>query len=308
MANSLRNTLRELRAEFPFDVALTSWVYPDGCAVARLAKELSFPFVVIGQGSDVHQYLQIRVRRRIIVASLRCASAVITRSAELGRLLCAAGVAETSLHTIYNGVEADTFHPGDRATARQQLGLNKAETILLYVGNLLPIKNPLLAVDTFAELNRRQPNRCRLVMLGEGVLREQILERADALGLRERILLAGRKPPTEVARFMQAADVLCVTSDNEGVPNVICEAFSCGLRVAATRVGGIPEVLTADFLGRMVARRDPQALAAAILEICAQPASPDRILQHARRFNWEATAAQYANLATLAAENYNQAR
>ncbi len=300
MANSLRDTLRELRAKFPFEAVLASWVYPDGCAVARLAKELHFPFVVIGQGSDVHQYLQIPVRRRIIAASLRHAAGVITRSAELGRLLCAAGVAETSLRTIYNGVEADVFRPGDSAAARQQLGLDAAQKILLYVGNLLPIKNPLLLVDAFAELNRRQPQHFRLVLLGDGLLREEILQRADALGLRDRIFLGGRKTPTEVARFMQAADVLCVPSDNEGVPNVIYEAFSCGLRVVATRVGGIPEILTGDSLGRMVERRDAKALAAAISETCAQPTATDKILQHARQFNWEHTAAEHAYLLTLA--------
>ena len=44
-------------------------------------------------------------------------------------------------------------------------------------------------------------------------------------------------------RQKQAADVLCVPSKQEGVPNVILEAFACGLRTVATRVGGIPEVL-----------------------------------------------------------------
>ena len=305
MASSLRDTLQELSAEFPFDVVLVSWVYPDGCAVARLAKELHFPFVVIGQGSDVHQYLQITVRRRIIVASLRHAAAVITRSAELGRLLRAAGISETNLRTIYNGVQSDIFYTGDRTAARERLGVDKTDKILLYVGNLLPIKNPLLLVDAFAELNRRSPQQFRLVMLGDGLLREEILKRAAANGLSDRILLAGRKSPTEVARFMQAADVLCVPSDNEGVPNVIYEAFSCGLRVAATRVGGIPEILTEDFLGRMVERRDAKALAEAISEICEYPAETEKILRHARQFDWEHAAAGHAYVLTLAAGKKN---
>jgi glycosyltransferase involved in cell wall biosynthesis len=56
---------------------------------------------------------------------------------------------------------------------------------------------------------------------------------------------SGSQPPFRagVVRQKQAADVLCVPSKQEGVPNVILEAFACGLRTVATRVGGIPEVL-----------------------------------------------------------------
>ena len=57
MARALRPALRALRGEFPFEAVLSSWVYPDGCAVAKLAGEGGFPFAVVAQGSDVHQYL-----------------------------------------------------------------------------------------------------------------------------------------------------------------------------------------------------------------------------------------------------------
>ncbi|MEI9896305.1 MAG: hypothetical protein WDN28_21185 [Chthoniobacter sp.] len=64
---------------------------PIAARVAELAKELDFPFVAIAQGSDVHQYLQMPVRRKIITRLLPRASAVITRSGELARLLAEAG-------------------------------------------------------------------------------------------------------------------------------------------------------------------------------------------------------------------------
>ena len=297
MARSLRGTLRAVRAEFPFDVVLASWVYPDACAVAELAREMEFPFVAIAQGSDVHQYLQVPARRRIITAALNRAAAVVTRSGELARLLCEAGVAETRLHTVYNGVEAEVFRPGNKAAARAELKLPPTAKVLLYVGNFLPVKNPLLLVDAFAELARRQPEKqFLLAMLGEGPLQAEILRRAHERGVGNRVMLPGRKAPAEVARFMQAADVLVVPSDNEGVPNVLYEAMSCGLRTVATSVGGIPEILALDILGRLVAPKNSPAMAQAIADLLAVTASPEKIISHARQFSWERTATEHLRL------------
>ena len=123
MAGALRPALLALRGEFPFEVILGSWVYPDGCAISQLASEMKFPFVIVAQGSDVHQYLKNPVRRKIIARSMASASALITRSAELGHLLNRAGVAGEMIHTVYNGIDFSNFNPRDILQARQSLGL-----------------------------------------------------------------------------------------------------------------------------------------------------------------------------------------
>ncbi|MFM2294433.1 MAG: hypothetical protein RLZZ350_846 [Verrucomicrobiota bacterium] len=301
MARALRDPLQKLRAEFPFDAVLAAWLYPDACAVARLAHELDFPFVAVAQGSDAHQYLQIPTRKKIIAASLAHANSVVTRSAELARLLREAGVPAAKLHTIYSGVEQHIFQPADKIAVRQHLGFAPDETVLLYVGNFLSVKNPLLLVDAFAALRQREPARnFRLVMLGDGPLQTEILQRAEAAGLRARVKLPGRKKPAEVAQFMQAADLLCVPSDNEGVPNVIYEAFSCGLRAVTTRVGGIPEILTADFLGSLAPRGDAESFAAAVSKTISSPPEVQKILRHAAQFTWPRTAEDHRRLLAAA--------
>lgn len=306
MARSLRAPLRAVRAEFPFDIVLAAWAYPDACAVAQLAAEMDFPFVAFPQGSDIHQYLSNPVRRRIITAAMHQAGAIVTPSQELARLLREVGVPGEKLHPIYNGVEREVFHPGDRAAARAALKLAADETILLFVGNFLPIKNPLLLVDAFKELVRREPaQKFRLVMLGDGPLGGAIQSRVQAAGLGERVSLPGRKPPGDVARFMQAADLLVVPSNNEGVPNVIYEAMSCGLRTVATHVGGIPEIVTADFLGRLVPPQNPPALAEAMASVLAAIPVRENITAHARQFSWERTAAEHLRVLSAVLGNTN---
>ena len=293
-AHSIRAAVLGVRAKFPLDVILASWAYPDGCAVDLLARELRVPFLVIAQGSDVHSYLRMPARRRLITDALGRASAVICRSADLAQLLREAGVAADKLHPIYNGVDANVFQPGDRAIARRELGLPADAAVILYVGNLLPVKNPSLLVAAHAQVCRKLPGRdIRLILVGTGALWDKVRREADALGMGAQVTLAGRKNAEQVVRYMQAADVLCVPSDNEGVPNVMLEAFACGLRVVATRVGGIPEVLRHDFLGRLVTRGNADELAAALARTLQQPAEPEKILTYVRQFSWDETVAAY---------------
>ena len=294
MARALRPVMIALRGKFPFEAVFCSWVFPDGCAVAKLACESGLPFAVVAQGSDVHQYLNIPARKKIIVESMGHASALITRSGELGRLLNDAGIAKDKLHTIYNGIDFQVFQPGDRVQARRELGLPPEARIILFVGNFFEIKNPLLLVQAHAEFCRVQPTpECHLVMIGGGPLEGEIRALANSSGFGGQVVIAGRKTAGEVARAMQAADFLCLPSENEGVPNVILEAFACGLRVVASRVGGIPEVLSDDSLGRLAGRGSLPDLLDAFTELFACPPQRDAIRRHALYFSWERAAAQY---------------
>lgn len=309
MARALRPALRDLRAGFPFDLVLVSWVFPDGCAVARLAGETGFPFVIIAQGSDVHQYLRIPARRAIIARSLPAAAAVITRSAQLGRLLGAeAGLPPGKIRTVYNGVDLDQFRPPENDAARLQVraecGVAADARVVLFVGNFYEIKNPLALVRAHIELSGRDSGENPLlVMIGGGPLEAEARALADAGGGKGRVLFAGRKTAGEVARWMQAADVLCLPSWNEGVPNVILEAFACGQRVVASDVGGIAEVLTQPFLGRLVPAGDAAALAQALGEELSRPAQARAIRAHALQFSWERAAQEYRAILEEALES-----
>ncbi|PAW91547.1 MAG: hypothetical protein B9S33_00735 [Pedosphaera sp. Tous-C6FEB] len=302
MARALREPVRRVRAEFPFDVVLGAWVYPDACALDLLAPELRAPLVAVAQGTDVHGYLQMPLRRHAIIQALSRAAATITRSKDLSTRLHEAGVPFLKLRPIYNGVDTATFRPADALAARKELGLPPDARMLLYVGNFLPVKNPLLLVGAHAKLARTSAEPCELVMIGSGPLEKQIRHLANAGGFAANVRLVGRKAPAEVARYMQAADVLCVPSKQEGVPNVILEAFACGLRTVATRVGGIPEVLDKPFLGRLVPSADIDALAQALGQTLMEPPDRDAILRHAANFSWEQTTQRYMSVLEEACE------
>jgi len=211
-------------------------------------------------------------------------------------LVANAGVDQTKLHVIYNGVDLSVFHTGNRQAARSSLGLPQTVPVILYVGNFLPVKNPLLLIAAHAELLRTRGAHHLLVMIGEGPLLKRARGLAKKSGIEDRVLFAGRKQPGEVALFMQAANVLCVPSSNEGIPNVIRQALACGLPVVATKVGGVPEVLNQPFLGRMVEPNDQTALVQALTDILSEEPQTIRISQHAKQFSWGNTAEAYFRL------------
>lgn len=302
MAVSLRKVISKTIKDF--DVVLGAWIYPDCCGVAILSRELRFPFVVTALGSDVHQYLKMPLRRKIIVKYLNSASAIISCSKNLAQLLAEAGLPTSKLYPIYYGVDQDVFKPGDKIAARNSLGFSLNESVILYVGNLLGIKNPLMLLEAFLLVKMSNPQkRFRLVYIGDGELKKKLEVKIREKNLTDSVVLAGRKKPGEVATYMQAADLLCLTSTNEGVPNVVLEALATGLPVVATRVGGVPEILDGLDGCRLVPAQDIQALATAIGEILSEPKDSAKLVEHSKKYAWETTAQEYYGVLQKAIKN-----
>jgi teichuronic acid biosynthesis glycosyltransferase TuaC len=304
----LKSSLLASRKDFSFDVVLCSWLYPDATAVARLAKAMDFPFVAVAQGSDVHQYLGMPSRCRRIVSAVNQSTTTVARSLELARLLRDAGVKKEKLQVIYNGVETEVFKPGNQADERDALGLPLTAKIILYVGNLLPVKNPRLALESLAKLTVLDPAmEPRLIMVGMGPLEASLKQDAETLGIAARVIWAGAQKPVQVAKYLRACDVLCLPSLNEGMPNVLLEALATGKPVVATNVGGIAEILNRPELGKLVASQDAEQMAAALHTILSIKPAEAEIAQIGRAYSWMDTARAYYQLLQGAMKSHSLA-
>jgi len=101
----------------------------------------------------------------------------------------------------------------------------------------------------------------RLVMVGDGPLREQVLAVIEEAGAAKLAWLAGERD--DVPRIMRGLDLFVLPSISEGISNTILEAMASGLPIVATRVGGNPELVEAGVTGTLVPRDDPESMARA---------------------------------------------
>jgi glycosyltransferase involved in cell wall biosynthesis len=275
---------RQLRAA-RYDCILASWAYPDAVASSWLARRLSIPYVVKIHGSDLNVQAEHALRRVQIRSALRGAGAVVAVSRALADKAIALGAHPASVHVLYNGVDGGLFAPGSRADARIRLGLCADSPRLLYVGNLKPSKGCLDLLEAFPALLAVQP-QARLTYVGTGPARAALLDRARELGCAANVELVGAIAHDALGDWFRAADLLCLPSHNEGVPNVVLEAMACGIPVVATQVGGIPEVVP-EHAGILVPPHRQELLEAALVQACARSWDHWRIAAHAAGFRWE---------------------
>ena len=293
---SIRATVTDIRRDFPFDVLYGSWIYPDGYGVATLAEEFGVPCVLHALGSDIHQYLGHPRRRKIVLDALARAAHVICVSRYIRDRIVQAGIPAGRTSVIYDGVDTSLFAPRDRREARARLGLPLEGRIILFVGSLRPVKGPEHLIDAFAKLRSAGGRDVHLAMVGAGSLRAALEARAQALGIGGHVTFAGPREHREVPEWMSAADVLCLSSLDEGMPNVVLEALASGRPVVATHVGGVDEAIDGDQLGILVRPGDAEALAAGLQSALSREWDENALAAKAGQFSWQDHAAQIGSL------------
>lgn len=205
----------------------------------------------------------------------RCEAAVAV-SGPLGELLRRVGVSSDRLHLIPNAW-ASSRTTLTRAEARERLGLPRDAVAIGWVGRLGAEKGPDVAVSAMAKL--RHPTAL-LSLVGTGREEPGLRALAERLKLHDRIRWHGSVPAA--GDLMAAFDVFCLSSRTEGTPMVLLEAIAAGVPVVATRVGGVPDVVSGEE-AVLVPGEDPVALAAAVDQTLAAPAEATARARRARQ-------------------------
>jgi glycosyltransferase involved in cell wall biosynthesis len=265
------------------DVVYSTWLYPDGVAVANAAASVGVASWIMVMGSDTF-HLQVPARRRAILDACEKAEGLICVCRTLANRLIEAGVAAGKVHVVPNGVDSSVFHHRDKERAANELPsevtdpkwlcpvLDGSAQLVLFVANLVPVKAPDVMIESFVELqdalgSMRDHKPVHLLFIGDGPMRSKIQAEVRNGGLEENVHFIGKRPHKEVALWMNVADCLCLCSSNEGMPNAVLEALASGLPVAATDVGACREMLEQEQYGRVSPVNDPGAMASLLGEI-----------------------------------------
>jgi teichuronic acid biosynthesis glycosyltransferase TuaC len=270
VVSGLFSTLAVARARRPC-VIQAHWIVPAGVIGVAAGKLLGVPVVITAHGSDVRMAtdgpwpVRLLARRALINADHVIAVSQAIRQVLVTRL----GVAPQRVAVVPMGVDQRLFKPGGRAAARLTLGVPAEAGVVLFVGALTQLKGVSELVEAMPSVVAASPE-ARLYVAGAGPLDDDVRRRTGELGLDGKVTLLGDVAHDEIARWMNAADVLVLPSRREGLPVCLMEAAAVGLPVVATDAGGSAEIVVLDPrsvllpLAGPAGGADPSALAAAV--------------------------------------------
>lgn len=218
----------------------------DALLPARLA---GVPHCVHGEhGWDVHDLDGLSVKEQVL---RRLHAPLVERYVTVSRslrdyLVERVGIRPERITTICNGVDTGKFLPAPHkptGVLPEQLA-GEGLVIIGTVGRLQPVKDQQLLLRAFAELVRESAGlaaNARLLVVGNGPLRDTLMQLAQSLGIEHLTAFTGDR--TDVAQLLQCMDVFVLPSLAEGISNTLLEAMATGLPVIATRVGGNVELV-----------------------------------------------------------------
>lgn len=301
----------------PYDVVHANF-FMSGQVGLRLKQRFGTPLVTtfhaLGLVRREHQKEadrfpaeRIQIERELVQRSDCIVAACPQDEDDLQRLY---GAAPSRLTQVPCGVDVTALYPGDRAGARERLGLQADDFIVLQLGRLVPRKGIANVVRAMALLPPAAGRTARLVVVGgdadtpDEVATPEIARlRGIALeaGVAERVSFTGRRGRDELRDWFVACDVFVTTPWYEPFGITPLEAMACARPVVGSAVGGIGYTVQHGRTGFLVPPEDPGALAHRLQLLQHQPAlaaamgqaGMQRVRSH---FTWQQVAAQLARV------------
>ena len=278
IAISLRMRIRQLLAAGSHDVVHAHWLLPNGWAAAGCGTPLVFTL----HGSDVAIAERNRLFQALARRALAAAGAVTAVSDDLRIRAETLGADPSTTRTLHLGVNTEEFAPrADNPAMRIRLGAAPEQLLVVAVGRLVEPKGFAFLIEACSRLES-----VHVAIVGDGDLRSELERLAHERGASA--TFTGGLDHSAVGAAVAAADVVAVPSvignvgNVDGLPTTLLEALSAGRAVVATRIAGIPEVVTDRSNGLLVPEKDIDALERALTAL-KDPGMRERLGREARR-------------------------
>lgn len=266
---SVRKNVERAIENFQPDAVLSYWAHPEGEVGLLAARLAGVPSAVIVGGSDVLILPNLPKRGERVRDVLLQSDTVITVSDGLRTSVIDLGVNPDSVQTIYQGIDPTVFHQKEsRSQAQQKLELNSGVKHFVWVGRIVPVKALDVLIDAADNL-RNQNLSFELHLIGDGPERSRLEQRVSELDLSRHVLFEGTIGHDQIADWYRAADLTVMSSDSEGLPNVLRESLACGTPFVSTDVGSISEIADSSYC-ELAPPQDANSLAEAIRETLSE--------------------------------------
>jgi glycosyltransferase involved in cell wall biosynthesis len=238
---SIRKTFNALN--FVPDIFYTTWAYPDAYAAMLLARKHHKKYFLRVHGSDINDLAFRKSIGEKVHEVLTNAEVIISPSQALKEKMIGLKIPAGKIHVIYSGVDKTRFHFQERASCEVQLGLEGGKRRILYIGNLKKAKG---AMDLLLTVNylKDELENFETLFIGKGEDLGAMQQYISHNQLNNYVRIIGPVDHHLLSPWINSSDCVCLPSYAEGMPNVLLEALACKTKIVATRVGGIPELLT----------------------------------------------------------------
>ncbi len=238
---ALASQVSELIDRFKIDVIHSHYALPHAIS-AHLAREISgrdVKCITTLHGTDITIVGSHPSMKNITNYAINKSDAVTAVSDFLKRETESQfSVLPGHIRTIYNFVNPDIFNPDVEKVCCLD---NSGKYIIVHVSNLRPVKAPLDVIKIFNGLKKRVKRDCELWIIGEGPLQSEMITLAEEYGIEKSVRFMGIC--NDVASFLASSDLMILPSLHESFGLAALEAMACGVPVAASRAGGLPEVI-----------------------------------------------------------------
>jgi glycosyltransferase involved in cell wall biosynthesis len=214
------------------------------------------------------------------------------------RLVTVWGVPEEKVEVFPNAVDVKLYYPHckERGDVRKSLGIGE-NPLVVFVGGFFHWHDISGLLDAFALVLRHCPE-ARLVLIGDGIQHEAMIQYADELQITPYVKFTGSMPHADIPRMVNAADIAVAPYlENPqlglwGSSMKLFEYMACGAAVVASNLGQISEVIQDGYNGLLTPASDVNALARAILQLIENPELRTRLGQQARldaeqKYSWD---------------------
>ncbi len=258
-----------LQKETPDLLHLHLW-NPGSCRYAFWAgMKKNVPIVTTEHDPFLLTGLKKNIKRR---ALSRTSHSITVSEANLKQMLAWYPQLKNKVSVIHNGIDLEAFEKElfhfstqEKQKIRSQLfGAGPDDTVLLTIAALHPrkgLKYLLRAMKKIAE----QKNNTKLVIVGEGPEKNDLIKLSEKLKIREKVKFLGHQE--NIPKLLKSSDLFVLPSVKEAFGLVLLEAMAAQLPVVATKVGGIPEIVDDRKTGFLVQPKDYDALAQTILAL-----------------------------------------
>lgn len=218
------------------------------------------------------------------------------------------GVHKDKIVVIENGANTDLFIPMDVRVARSELGLNQNDNYICLVGAFSRWQGIEYLIRSAPSILKSFANT-RFLLVGDGELKEELIELVEQIGISSRVIFTGIVPYERVPLYMNASDVCVVTKPQESggfSPLKLCEYMACSKAVVATSASGL-DFLEENNAGILANPENSEEFAQAIIKLLRDPGLRQRMGENGMKYvvenrSWKSVAKRVEEVCRQAIE------